>query len=65
MKRRCEIYWSRFVASQLNAQNARSEDERIVWLQMAEIWLTLTRAEHAFAADAGRARKEERPLVLN
>lgn len=48
MNKRCELYWNRFVASQLNAQNARSEEERVVWLQVAETWLTMARAEHLF-----------------
>jgi hypothetical protein len=50
MEKRCELYWNRFVASQVNAQAARSEQERIVWLQVAEMWLTLAQAEQALAA---------------
>jgi hypothetical protein len=50
MKKRCDIYWDRFVASQVNAQGARSERERIVWLQVAEMWLTLAQAEQILSA---------------
>jgi hypothetical protein len=49
MGKRCELYWNRFVASQVNAQTARSDHERIVWLQVAEMWLTLAQAEHVLA----------------
>jgi hypothetical protein len=45
MRDRCDTYWQRFVAAQVNAQNARSQAERTVWLQVAETWLTLARAE--------------------
>jgi hypothetical protein len=51
MGERCELYWNRFVASQVNAQTARSERERIVWLQVAEMWLTLAQAEQVLAAN--------------
>ncbi len=50
MRKRCELYWNRFVASQVNAQGARSENERIVWLQVAEMWLTLAQAEQKLSA---------------
>jgi hypothetical protein len=49
MRKRCELYWNRFVASQVNAQTARSDHERIVWLQVAEMWLTLAQAEQILA----------------
>jgi hypothetical protein len=54
MKKRCEVYWNRFVASQVNAQRARSERERIVWLQVAEMWLTLAQAEQMLSAPPSR-----------
>jgi hypothetical protein len=56
MKKRCDIYWDRFVASQVNAQGARSERERIVWLQVAEMWLTLAQAEQILSTPPVRAR---------
>lgn len=55
MGKRCELYWNRFVASQVNAQTARSEPERIVWLQVAEMWLTLAQAEQILATPPVRA----------
>ena len=55
MTKRCEVYWNRFVASQVNAQRARSERERIVWLQVAEMWLTLAQAEQLLSAAPARA----------
>lgn len=57
MSKRCEIYWSRFVASQVHAQNSRSEAEKINWLQIAEMWLTMARAEHFFDTSANTSRK--------
>ena len=54
MKKRCDIYWDRFVASQVNAQGARSEYERIVWLQVAEMWLTLAQAEQILSTSPVR-----------
>ena len=48
MIKRCELYWNRFVASQINAQKSRSEAEKIVWLQVAEKWLTMAHAENLF-----------------
>ena len=56
MKKRCDIYWDRFVASQINAQTARSEHERIVWLQVAEMWLTLAQAEQILSTPPVRRR---------
>jgi len=56
MGKRCEIYWSQFVASQVNAQAARSDSERIVWLQVAEMWLTLAQAEHVLAINPLHSR---------
>jgi hypothetical protein len=56
MKKRCDIYWDRFVASQVNAQGARSENERIVWLQVAEMWLTLAEAEQILSEPPARTR---------
>lgn len=55
MRKRCELYWNRFVASQVNAQTARSERERIVWLQVAEMWLTLAQAEQKLSTSPIRA----------
>jgi hypothetical protein len=55
MRKRCELYWNRFVASQVNAQSARSERERIVWLQVAEMWLTLAQAEQILSTPKVRA----------
>jgi hypothetical protein len=55
MGKRCDVYWDRFVASQVNAQGARSERERIVWLQVAEMWLTLAQAEQILSASPMRA----------
>jgi hypothetical protein len=55
MKKRCDVYWDRFVASQVNAQSARSERERIVWLQVAEMWLTLAQAEQILSTPPVRA----------
>ena len=55
MKKRCDVYWDRFVASQVNAQSARSERERIVWLQVAEMWLTLAQAEQKLSTAPVRA----------
>jgi hypothetical protein len=55
MGKRCELYWNRFVASQVNAQAARSEPERTVWLQVAEMWLTLAQAEQILATPPARA----------
>ena len=55
MKKRCDVYWDRFVASQVNAQSARSERERIVWLQVAEMWLTLAQAEQILSTAPVRA----------
>jgi hypothetical protein len=49
MRKRCELYWDRFVASQVNARTARNENERIVWVQVAEMWLTLAEAEQILA----------------
>ena len=63
MGTRCELYWDRFVASQVNAQTARSERERIVWLQVAEMWLTLAQAEQKLAIAPFRANVA--PLTLN
>jgi hypothetical protein len=51
MSTHCETYWNRFVASQVNSQNARSEPERLVWLQVAEMWLIMARAEYVFDTD--------------
>jgi len=45
MADRCKLFWSRFVACQVNARNAESKDEKLVWLQVAEMWLTMARAE--------------------
>jgi hypothetical protein len=42
---RCQLFWSRFVACQVNARNAKSQGEKTVWLQVAEMWLTMARAE--------------------
>jgi hypothetical protein len=50
MSKRCELYWVRFVTAQVNAKDARSENERLLWLEVAEIWLTLARAEHLMSA---------------
>ena len=50
MADRCDTYWRRFVAAQVNAQNARSATDRMVWLQVAEIWLTMARAEQLCGA---------------
>jgi hypothetical protein len=50
MRKRCDVYWTRFVSAQVNAKAARSEDERLVWLQVAEIWLTLAQAEQMMGA---------------
>jgi hypothetical protein len=55
MGRRCELYWNRFVASQVNAQYARSERERVAWLQIAEMWLTLAQAEQILSVPPERA----------
>jgi hypothetical protein len=63
MGKRCEIYWNRFVASQVNAQIARSEPERIVWLQVAEMWLTLAQAEQILATRPFTVAP--RPLMLH
>jgi hypothetical protein len=54
MGKHCELYWNRFVASQVNAQSARSERERMVWLQVAEMWLTLAQAEQILATAPAR-----------
>jgi hypothetical protein len=62
MKKRCEVYWDRFVASQVNAQSARSERERIVWLQVAEMWLTLAQAEQILSSTSP-ARASVSPLT--
>jgi hypothetical protein len=61
MKKRCDIYWDRFVASQVNAQSARSERERIVWLQVAEMWLTLAQAEQILSTPP--VRKSASPVT--
>jgi hypothetical protein len=63
MGKRCELYWNRFVASQVNAQAARSDDERIVWLQVAAMWLTLAQAEQILATAPPRAHL--RQVVLH
>jgi len=49
MGKRCEMFWDRFVACQIQARNARNEAERVVWLQVAESWLIMAQAENAFA----------------
>lgn len=43
------------MASQVNAQTARSDHERIVWLQVAEMWLTLAQGEQILATAPLRA----------
>jgi hypothetical protein len=62
MRTRCGIYWDRFVACQLQANNARNEPERAVWLQVAESWLSMARAEmsdaHADLALTGWRRDD-------
>lgn len=65
MSKRCEIYWDRFVASQVNAQNSRSEVERIVWLQVAETWLTMARAEQVFDTRANLSSTIRKGAVVN
>ena len=40
------------MASQRNAHHARSEAERVLWLQVAEPWLTMARAENVFHSSA-------------
>jgi hypothetical protein len=59
MNMRCDLYWRRFVASQLNAHTARCEADRIVWLQVAEMWLTLARAEQLVGSGPDLFGREE------
>jgi hypothetical protein len=61
MSKRCEIYWSRFVASQVHAQNSRSEAKKIIWLQVAEMWLT----EHVFDTSANLSNTSRKGAVIN
>jgi hypothetical protein len=39
------------VASHVNSQNAGSEVECLVWLEVAEMWLIMGRAEYVFDTD--------------
>ena len=65
MGRHCDVYWNRFVASQVNAQSARSERERIVWLQVAEMWLTLAQAEQILSTSPARASCPTAGMMLH
>ena len=53
------------MASQVHAQNSRSEAEKITWLQVAEMWLTMARAEHVFGTSANLSNTSQKGADIN